>query len=138
LAALGANTLGLGFAQDLPLRDKWLTTLNSLWPTQALLIFDDVTDEKTAEGFLPPAGLPCRVLFTTLLDSWRTGDIANRCCHSRKRSTLELVEAIAGKEVREARGEEIAERSGGLPIEICPLAIQLESDFRHGLMEPHH
>ncbi len=73
LAGIGRSFLDLDFPADLSLEEQFLQTLGALAVAPSLLIFDDVRSVDEAERFVPPAGTPCHVIVTTVLDRWDGG-----------------------------------------------------------------
>src|SRR5205807_9568360 len=68
LARIGKNILDLEFSPDLPLPDQCLQALLAFGSAPTLLIYDNVAPAEAVEGWLPPAGMPCHVLITTVID----------------------------------------------------------------------
>ena len=68
LAGIGKNILGLSFAHDLPLDDQAQQTLQKLASAPTLLVYDNVTFLADVKDWLPPAGRPCQVVITTVIE----------------------------------------------------------------------
>jgi stage III sporulation protein SpoIIIAA len=70
LARIGRTFLDLDFPPDLRIEDQCLRTLCTLGASPSLLIFDNVRSVDDARSMMPPAGMPCHVVVTTVLDRW--------------------------------------------------------------------
>jgi len=68
LATIGKIILGLRFPADLSLPDQCKGALFALGSTPSLIIYDNVPSVESVTDWLPPSGMPCHVLITTILD----------------------------------------------------------------------
>ena len=134
LATIGTNFLDLRFPPYLGLPEQCQQTLVSLGSTPALLIYDNVTSVDAVMDWLPPAGMPCHVLITTILDwcepGWRCLEIEPL----NEEASLQLLEEIGGADIAKKYGKDVA--SSGLPAQICPLAAMLAYEQRRGHVDP--
>ena len=85
------------------------------------------------KDWLPPAGMPCHVIITTVVDRWPSGMPMVLVEPLPDEKTLDLVRAIGGDAIVEKYGESVVKVSGGLPIQICPLAETLTREHKRGL-----
>ncbi len=99
LARIGRTCLGIDFPPDLPFDDQALRTLFMLGQIPWLLILDNVQSEGAARPWLPPAGMPCHVVLTTLLDRWDNTWLTVPVRPLSDAVSLQLVEKLAGSEV---------------------------------------
>ncbi len=135
LARIGANVLGLDFPPDLSLKDQSERTLLSLGGAPVLLIYDNAASVEEMRGWLPPSGMPCHVLVTTVRDVWNPGLPSVAVEPLPDHRSIELIEKLAGPEVAERHGAALAALSGGLPIQICPAAATLAYEARRGRLD---
>ncbi|MBI2908060.1 MAG: hypothetical protein HYX92_10450 [Chloroflexi bacterium] len=135
LATIGKDILGLDFPPDLSLRDQCFRALYTLGSTQALVIYDNVLSFDALRPWLPPAGMPCHVLVTTVLEprgaEWSTLEVPPL----EDPTSLELIEKLAGREVAGKYGPELVRTAGGLPVQICPAAAILAYEQRRGRLD---
>jgi AAA ATPase domain len=66
LARLGQTLLGLDYPPGMALEDQCLRALSALGIAPRLLIYDNVQAEDAVVPWLPPSGVPCDVLISTL------------------------------------------------------------------------
>jgi tetratricopeptide (TPR) repeat protein len=132
LARIGQTLLGLEMPPSLSLEDQSLRTLQTLGAVPSLLIYDNVPAEAAVLPWLPPAGMPCHVLMTTVLDRWDAGWLAFPVEPLSARASVGLIEGIAGNEVAVRYGARLAELAGGLPVQIVPAAAILAYEARRG------
>jgi tetratricopeptide (TPR) repeat protein/predicted phosphodiesterase len=135
LATIGKNSLNLTFAADLPLRDQCLQALYALGAAPALLIYDNVRSAESIQPWLPPAQMPCHVLITTVVEHWDAGWPSQGVQPLTTAASLELVEKLAGREIAERYGKQLAEIAGGLPVQISPAAATLAYEARRGRLD---
>ena len=132
LATIGLDIFGLTYPTDLPLDDQCVQALLALGTGPTLLIYDNVTDAEAIRKWLPPAGMPCHVLITSVLDSWDVGWRTHVVRPLTPEPARELVEAIVGPELAGRFGPDIERLSGGLPMQILPQATAIAVASRHG------
>ena len=73
LAQFGRTWLGLDLPSDFRLEDQALRTLRALGDAPSLLLFDNVLAEDAIRPWLPPGGMPCHAVITSLVDCWDAG-----------------------------------------------------------------
>jgi len=130
LAWIGQTILGLEMPPSLSLEDQGLRTLLTLGAVPSLLIYDNVPAEDAIFPWLPPAGMPCHVLITTVLDRWDAGWRVFTVEPLSPKISVGLIEAIAGHKVAARYGARLAELAGGLPVQIVPAAATLAYEAR--------
>ena len=135
LAGIGKNILGLGFPADLRLQDQCLQTLLTLGAAPALLIYDNVRSVESVLPWLPPAGMPCHVLITTVIERWDAGWPSLEVKPLSTGASVELIERIAGREIADRYGKHLAGLAGGLPVQISPAAATLAYEARRGRLD---
>jgi len=135
LARIGANMLGLQFPAGLSLKDQCERTLFSFGSEPVLLIYDNCSSLDAIRPWLPPSGMPCHVLITSVNDLWDPGLPTRLVEPLTPETSLELVEKVAGREVAARQGRSLVELSGGLPIQIVPASRTLAYEARHGRLE---
>jgi len=135
LARIGKVQLGLEFPVELSIQEQGERTLLCLGSSPVLLIYDNVMSEKAIKPWLPPAGMPCHVLITTVFDrwgpEWRSLGVDPLSHHA----SLKLIEEIAGEVSAALFGESLAKLAEGLPIQICPAATTLAYEERRGRLD---
>lgn len=132
LVRVGVNHLDLEFPPGLSLRDQCEQSLLALGGAATLLIYDNVRSVADIERWLPPAGMPCHVLITTLADLAVSGWSCVEVCPLSSDQSLDLIEQLAGPEVTDRYGVELDRLAAGLPIQICPTAVTLAYEARRG------
>jgi hypothetical protein len=85
------------------------------------------------KDWLPPAGRQCQVIITTVFERWPSGMPMLPVDPLPDEKTLDLVRAIGGDAIVKKYGESVVKVSGGLPIQICPLAETLTHEHKRGL-----
>lgn len=135
LARVGVNVLDLEFPPDLSLQDQCVQTLLSLGAAPVLLIYDNARSPDSIQPWLPPAGMPCHVLITTVLDRWGPGWSTMEVEAFDLETSVELIEQLAGSEVAARHGQALADLAGGLPVQICPAATTLAYEARRGRLD---
>ncbi len=135
LARIGLNVLDLEFPPDLSLQDQCMQTLLALGAAPVLLIYDNARSPDSVQPWLPPAGMPCHVLITTVLDRWGPGWSTLEVEALNSKTSVELIEQLAGHEVAARHGQALAELAGGLPVQICPAAATLAYEARRGRLD---
>jgi len=131
LARIGQTFLDLNFQPDLRIEDQGLRTLCALGAAPSLLIFDNVRSVDDARSMMPPAGMPCHVVVTTVLDRWDAWQALPVEPLSNEAS-LELVEGIAGRGLADRHGQTLATLAGGLPVQLVPASAALAYEARRG------
>jgi tetratricopeptide (TPR) repeat protein/predicted phosphodiesterase len=132
LVRVGVNHLGLSFPPGLSLPDQCEQTLLSLGMAPTLLIYDDARSVELMRRWLPPAGMPCHTLITTILDRWDSGWACLPVAPLSLEVSLEIVQELAGLDVTEWYGKALAEMAGGLPVQLCHAAAALARETRRG------
>jgi tetratricopeptide (TPR) repeat protein/UDP-2,3-diacylglucosamine pyrophosphatase LpxH len=135
LARIGANILSLSFPPGLPLPDQAEQTLLSLGATPALLIYDAVRTMESIRPWLPPAGMPCHVLITTVSENWDPGWPCLAVEPLSDAVSLDLIEKLAGREVTARHGQALSRLAEGLPVQICSAAMTLAYEARRGRLD---
>jgi tetratricopeptide (TPR) repeat protein/predicted phosphodiesterase len=135
LARVGKDILNLDFPPHLPLQDQCLQTLFSLGTAPVLLIYDNVKSVASVEPWLAPAGMACHVLITTVIERWDPGWLSLEVKPLSRAASLELIEQLAGRQVAERYGGQLAALAGGLPVQICPTAATLAYEARRGRLD---
>ena len=133
LATIGKNVLGLNFPRDLGLPDQCQQVLLALGSTPSLVIYDNVCSMDAVTPWLPPAGMPCHVLITTIMDWCEPGWSCLIVEPLTEDASLQLVKEIGGSEIAEKYGKEVA--AGGLPVQILPLTAMLAKEQRRGRLD---
>ena len=130
-ARIGQTILGLKMLPSLSLEEQCLRTFFSLGTEPTLLIYDNVTSADAVSPYLPPSGMLCHVLITTVVDwwdtCWRTLPVTPLSTYS-----MALITGVAGPEVAERYGTKLAELAGGLPVQIVPASKTLAYEVRRG------
>ncbi|MGZ6662280.1 MAG: hypothetical protein ACXVHL_33685, partial [Solirubrobacteraceae bacterium] len=80
------------------------------------------------ERWLPPAGMPCHVIITSIPEPRAPGWTVLTVEPLSDEASIELVAELAGKSVATEFGETLAEQCAGLPVQICPIAAVLGDD----------
>jgi len=132
LARIGHTFLDLNFPPDLRIEDQCLRTLCALGAAPSLLIFDNVRSVDDARSMMPPAGMPCHVLVTTVLDRWDAAWQALTVDPLSNEASLQLVEGIAGRRLTDRHGQKLATLAGGLPVQLVPASATLAYEARRG------
>jgi tetratricopeptide (TPR) repeat protein/predicted phosphodiesterase len=132
LARIGQNILGVDMPPGLSLDDQGLCTLSALGDVPSLLIYDNVRALDDVLPWLPPAGMPCHVLITTVLDRWDGGWQTLPVEPLSTPQSLDLIARIAGGEVAREHGPPLAKLAGGLPVQIVPASAMLAYEARRG------
>jgi tetratricopeptide (TPR) repeat protein/predicted phosphodiesterase len=135
LVRVGVNHLGLNFPPGLPLPDQCEQTVLSLGTAPTLLIYDDVRSVESMRRWLPPAGMSCHTLVTTVLDRWDLGWPCLPVAPLSLEVSVELIRDLAGPQVTERYGMALAEMAGGLPVQLCPAAATLAYEARRGRLD---
>jgi tetratricopeptide (TPR) repeat protein len=135
LAGVGKNILGLQFPADLKLEEQGLETFHKLGSAPTLLVYDNVMSDDEMRDWLPPAGMPCHVIVTTVVDRWHPNWPIMHVHPLPDKETLDLVETIGGPEILQKYGQKVVEHCQGLPIQIVPLAETLTLACKRGLDE---
>src|SRR5262249_28066832 len=130
-ARIGKTLLGLSFPSDLSLPEQGQQTFYSLGAAPTLLIYDNLGSLHGVNPWLPPAGMACHVLITSVIDTW-DGWQSQEVRPLKHEESLLLILELSGREVTEKYGDELANLAGGLPIQICPAAITLAHEQRRG------
>jgi tetratricopeptide (TPR) repeat protein len=134
-AMVGRNILHLDFPPDLPLQEQCLQTLHAFWGAPVLLIYDNVRSVESVVPWLPPDGMPCHVLITTVVDLWESGWPSFDVRPLSPAASVELIEQLAGHQIAERYGQELARLAGGLPVQISPAARTLAYEARRGHLD---
>lgn len=132
LARIAANQLGIQFGSGVLIEDQCEQAAIALAATPALLLYDNVTSFAGIERWLPPAGMPCQALITSIVEPREPGWAVITVDPLARDEAIELVKALAGPQVAETYGPTLAETSGGLPVQMCPVAAVLAYDQRRG------
>jgi tetratricopeptide (TPR) repeat protein/predicted MPP superfamily phosphohydrolase len=132
LARLGQTYFGLQFEPDLPIPLQAERTLSALGPEPLLLLYDNAESIESIRNFLPPAGVPCHVLITTVFDPWKFELPSLEIKPLSETVSIELIQALGGEEVAQTYGKKLAEAAGGLPMQICPAARMLAHERQKG------
>ena len=135
LVRVGVNHLGLSFPPGLPLPDQCEQTLLFLGTAPTLLVYDDARSVESIRRWLPPAGMSCHTLITTVLDRWDLGWPCLAVTPLALEASLELIRELAGPQVTELYGTALAEIAGGLPVQLCPAAATLAYEARRGRLD---
>lgn len=135
LARIGRTSLDLETPPGLSLEDQGWRTLAALGTAPSLLIYDNVPDEDTVLPWLPPAGMPCHVLMTTVADRWDRGWQTLPVTPLPPDVSVDLIERIAGHEVATRFGARLAALAGGLPVQIVPASATLAHEARRGRLD---
>jgi hypothetical protein len=123
------------FPERLSLEDRAIWTLQSLGITPTLLVYDNVTSEEYVRSWLPPAGMPCHVIMTTLLDRWDAGWLSLEVEPLSREMSLDLIAAIAGNDLANQYGQQLVEVADGLPVQLVPTSASLRRQARRGNAE---
>ncbi len=140
LAEIGRLHLGLTYPPGLDIAQQCQYALLRLGGRPVLLIYDGVVDPARLAGWLPPAGCPCHILITTVLDrpalppDWLPLEVPPLP----DAVSRDLVQELAGTEVAARFGEELVRVAGGLPIQLVPSSLSLKYEFERGHLDPAH
>ena len=132
LARIGQTILGMDMPPGLSLDDQALRALSALGRAPSLLIYDNVRALDDVLPWLPPAGMPCHVLITTVLDRWDGGWRELTVKPLSTPQSLDLIAGIAGSDVARDHGKRLAALAGGLPVQIVPASAMLAYEARRG------
>jgi hypothetical protein len=132
LARIGRTFLDLDFPPDLRIEDQCLRTLSTLGATPFLLIFDNIRSIDDVRSLMPPAGMPCHVVATTVLDRWDAAGQALLVEPLSNKVSLELIAEIAGRDLADRHGQRLATLAGGLPVQLVPASATLAYEARRG------
>jgi len=114
--------------------DQCLRTLAALAAAPTLLIYDNVRAKEDAIPWLPAAGIACHVLMTTMLDYW-DGWQALEVPPLSPEESIDLITRIAGREVCDRYGAQLATLASGLPVQIVPASVTLAYEARRGRLD---
>ena len=121
---------------DLSLQDQCVQTLLSFGTAPVLLIYDNVRSMVSAQPWLPPAGMPCHVLMTTVFDHWDPDWPSLPVELLSLATSLDLIEKIGGRGTgSHAARAGSRHAAGGLPVQICPAAVTLAYEARRGRLD---
>lgn len=132
LARIGQTILGVDMPPGLSLDDQAMCTLSALGGAASLLIYDNVRALDDVLPWLPPAGMPCHLLITTVLDRWDGGWQTLPVEPLSTLQSLDLIAGIAGGDVARNYGERLAALAGGLPVQLVPASVMLAYEARRG------
>jgi tetratricopeptide (TPR) repeat protein len=132
LARIGRLFLDLEFPSDLRIEDQCLRTLCTLGAAPSLLIFDNIRSIDDARSLMPPAGMPCHVVATTVLDRWDATWHALSVEPLSHKASLELITGIVGRELADRHGQKLVTLAGGLPVQLVPASVTLAYKARRG------
>jgi AAA ATPase domain len=121
LARIGRTRLGLDFPNDLRLEDQGLRTLSVLGEAPFLLIFDNAHSEDTIRPWLPPSGMPCHAVITSLVDRWDLGWPAILVDPLSEPASLELIDRMGGSKIPLQLRRNLVAQAQGLPVQIVPV-----------------
>ncbi len=132
LPRIGSNVLGLAFPEGLSLQDQCERTLLSFGPAPVLLIYDNVLNQDALPPWLPPNGMACHVLVTSVNEHWVASWRMVEVPPLQPDDAYLLVERLGGAEVAELHGRELVQMAQGLPIQIVPASRALAYEARRG------
>jgi tetratricopeptide (TPR) repeat protein/predicted phosphodiesterase len=132
LARVGSIFLGLEFPENLQLEEQCERALIAIGGAPTLLIFDNVRSFGAIERWLPPAGMACHVIITTVHEPAGAGWKSLNVAPLSQRQSEELVTALAGSRVGARYGSALASYAQGLPVQLCPMASVLAYEERRG------
>nr|WP_294554043.1 hypothetical protein [uncultured Rhodopila sp.] len=132
LARLGQFEFPEGFPAGWPIADQAQWTLRRVWTRPTLLIYDNVQSEAALEPCLPPAGTPCHVVATSLLDRWDARLPAIEVPRLTAGESLDLIAGIAGQALARRYGGQLAGSADGLPVQLVPASATLAHEARRG------
>jgi hypothetical protein len=135
LARIGVNLLDLDMPSGMSLEDQGQSTLAAFGAAPTLLIYDNVLTKGVVDNWLPPAGMPCHVLMTTTLDVWDASWISLPVEPLSRTDSVKLIERIAGAEVAERFGGQLADLAEGLPVQLVPASATLAYEARRGRLD---
>ena len=135
LAGIGKNILGLDFPSDFSLHDQGQRTFYALQAVPTLLIYDNAPSLDSDSPWLPRTGMFCNVLITSVVENWGPGWDSFEIKPLPHAESLKLIAELAGREVTQQYGEELASLAGGLPVQLCPAAATLAYAQRRGHLE---
>jgi hypothetical protein len=115
--------------------DQCLRTLAALAAAPTLLIYDNVQAEEAVIPWLPRAGTACHALITMTLDRWDAGWRALQVPPLSPEDSIDLIARIAGREVSERYGAQLATLAGGLLVQIVPASVTLAYEARRGRLD---
>jgi tetratricopeptide (TPR) repeat protein len=132
LARIGRTWLGLNLPPDFGLEDQALRTLSALSAAPSLLIFDNAQSEATIRPWLPPVGMPCHVLVTSLIDYDGQGWPVILVDPLSQAFSLELIDKMGGDRVPAELRRDVASQAQGLPVQLVPLSRVLRRAVSRG------
>jgi hypothetical protein len=135
LARIGKTWLGLDFPNDLRLEDQSLRTLSVLGEAPCLLIFDNAHSEHTIKPWLPPSGMPCHAVITSVSDRWGLSWPVVSVDPLSESASLELIDRIGGSEIPIQLRRNLAMQAHGLPVQIVPLCRTIRHAAHRGRID---
>jgi tetratricopeptide (TPR) repeat protein len=128
--ALGLAKLTVPLAEE-TIADRATRMLRGI-EEPTLLIYDDVPSERELIPWLPPAGLPVHVLVTTTSSDWPRRHTVHSVQPLDPKDARALIEGVAGREVGEKYGEELARHAAGIVVRLRFDCDYVEFELRHG------
>ena len=134
-ARIGSNVLGIEYPEGLSLQHQCERTLLSFGSAPVLLIYDNVLNEDELTPWLPPAGMSCHVLVTTVNEHWTAHWKMLPVPPLEPDDAIELIERLGGHTVRMVHGDKLVQLAQGLPIQIVPATRVLAYEERRGRLD---
>jgi tetratricopeptide (TPR) repeat protein len=135
LARIGRTWLGLDFPNDLRIEDQGLRTLSVLGEAPSLLIFDNARSEDTIRPWLPPSGMPCHTVITSLVDCWDLCWPVVTVDPLSETASLELIDRMGGSEIPIELRRNLATQAHGLPVQIVPACRTMRRAAQRGRID---
>src|SRR6266481_3905220 len=134
-ARIGRTILNLTFPAGLSLPEQGERTFFSLSHAPVLLIYDNLTSLDSVRKWLPPSGMPCHVLITSINGNGDAGWAFREIKPLSESDSLKLNEQLGGAEVAQRYGKALAKMAAGLPVQICSTALTLGYEQRRGRLD---
>ena len=135
LARIATNVLGLEFPEGLSLKGQCERTLLYFGSEPILLVYDNVWNQEALMQWLPPSGMPCHVLVTTVNENWAAPWKMLPVPPLKHDDAFELIERLGGTDIARLHGKELVRMAQGLPIQIVPASRTLAYESRRGRLE---
>lgn len=135
LARIGRTRLGIDFPSDLRLEDQCLRTLSVLGAASSLLIFDNALSPNNILPWLPPSGMPCHAVITSLVDCWDLGWPIVSVDQLSELASLELIDRVGGTDIPAGLRQALAAQAQGLPVQIVPVCRTMRRAVGRGRID---
>ncbi len=132
LARVGEAFLDLIFDVTSPIFARCQKALHELFARPSLLIYANVLNGNDLRDWLPPVGVSCHILVTTVMDWWPRDWQEVLVEPLSEDESWEFVERLGGPVVSERYGKKLVEAAGGLPIQLVPTIKRVAHAVKRG------